>query len=388
MKRFLFILTFAALCASTTNAQKSIPHSVRITKTVAPQRTEIILPQVRGYNSYKGDFHLHTTYSDGRLNPSARVIEAWMDGLDIVAITDHYEGQKGIKNMLTALSTQDSTVIDIYKRTKVDFNLVHQEAAEQLEKSGYPMLLVKGGEISRNPQNIGHFNALFLTDINGVIDADPAEAMRKAKAQGGIVIHNHPAWRRDTSDKNEFHQKVYGEGLIDGVEVVNGLTFYPHIVRRCIDENLTMFANTDEHSLTEYRYGTADFFRTMTIVFAEELTEASVKEAILQHRTIAYSGGNLIGEESWLKDFLNAAVDFRLAKEYENKRTFCLTNNSSIKFLLRRNGTTIILEPFKSIMVSFGRDKTTGEFAAPVYTVDNMWHIDYQRPKIELEIDK
>lgn len=388
MKRFLFILTFAALCASTTNAQKPIPHSVRITKTVAPQRTEIILPQVRGYNSYKGDFHLHTTYSDGRLSPSARVVEAWLDGLDIVAITDHYESQKGIKNMLTALSTQDSTVIDIYKRTKVDFNLVHQEAAERLERSGYPMLLVKGGEISRNPQTVGHFNAIFLTDINSVIDKDPAEAMRKAKAQGGIIIHNHPAWRRDTSDKTEFHQSVYSEGLVDGVEVINGLTFYPHIVRRCIDENLTMFANTDDHTLTEYRYGSADFFRTMTIVFAEELTEASVKEAILQHRTIAYSGGNLIGEESWLKDFLNAAVDFRLAKEYEDKRTFCLTNNSSIEFLLRRNGTTIILEPFKSIMVSFGRDKTTGEFAAPVYTVDNMWHIDYQRPKIELEIDK
>lgn len=388
MKRFLLALTFVALCASTANAQKPIPHTVRLTKKASPQRTEIILPQVRGYNSYKGDFHTHTTYSDGNVSPSARVIEAWMDGLDVLAITDHYESQKGIKNMLTALSSKDSTVIDIYKKTKIDFNLTHKEAAERLEQSGFPMLLVKGGEISRQAQEIGHFNALFLTDINSVIDADPAEAMRKAKAQGGIVIHNHPAWRRDTSDKNEFHQKVYGEGLIDGVEVVNGKTLYPHIVRRCIDENLTMFANTDEHTMTAYRFGTTDSFRTMTIIFAKELTEASIKEAILQHRTIAYSCGCLIGEESWLKDFLNAAVDCRLTLVEENKRFFRLTNTSSIKFLLRRSGTTIELEPFKSIVVSIGRDKTTGEFAAPIYAVDNMWHIDYQHPKIELEIDK
>lgn len=388
MKRFLFILTFVALCAATANAQKPIPHAVRITNKTATKRTEIVLPQVRGYNCYKGDFHTHTFYSDGCVSPSGRVIEAWMDGLDILAITDHYEYRPGVKKVVAAIAAQDSTIIDSSKDVVVDLDVTHNEAVSRLEKAGYPMLLVKGGEISRNAQEVGHFNALFLTDISSVYDKDPIEAFRKAKAQGGIIVHNHPAWRRDTSDKNEFHEKVYAEGLIAGVEVINGKTLYPHIVRRCIDENLTMFGNTDEHSMTSASYGASGYFRTMTFVFAEELTEASVKEAILQHRTIAYSCGTLVGEYSWLKDFLNAAVECRLTQVNDDKRIFSLRNNCSIKFLLRRGGTTIELQPFESTMVSFGRDKATGEFAVPTYYVDNMWHIDYQRPKIALEIDE
>lgn len=387
MKKSFLMLAFVALCISTTTAQKPIPHAVGISTKSTTTRTEILLPQVKGYNCYKGDFHVHTTYSDGRLNPAARVIEAWLDGLDIVAITDHYEHHSGVRHMLKTISMKDSTVIN-YKMAKVSHNKIHEEAVSQLKKSGYPMLLVKGGEITRKPEDVGHFNLLFLSDIDAAFDKDPAEALRKAKAQGGIVIHNHPAWRRKTSDKTEFHQQVYGEGLVDGVEVINGRTFYPHIVRRCIDENLTMFANTDEHSLTDARFDEAGVFRTMTIVLAEELTEAAVKEAILQRRTIAYSCGYLVGEESWLNEFVNAAVDCRVTSVDEKKRMVRLTNTSSILLNLRRGKTIYVLEPFQSIMVSLYANKETGEHSAPVFHVDNMWHADYQHPKIELTIDE
>jgi hypothetical protein len=221
-------------------------------------------------------------------------------------------------------------------------------------------------------------------------DPDLEVALRKVKEQGGIVIHNHPAWRRKTSDKTEFHEKVYGEGLIDGVEVVNGQTFYPHIGRRCIDEKLTMFANTDEHSLISHRYGQVGCFRTMTIIFAKELTENAIKDAILKHRTIAYSGGNLIGDKSWLVEYLNAAVDCRVAKvnEKNNEHIYMLTNQTSIPLRLRRGKTIYVLEPFKPIMVSIGKDKADVEAAKPLFAVENMWVEDYEHPKVVLEIDK
>lgn len=396
MKKILIILMFAGLCISTADAQKKIPHATRLNNESTARRTEIILPQVKGYNVYKGDFHIHTTYSDGRVNPSGRVTEAWMDGLDVIAITDHYEGTSGLRKTLKVAAPQNGGTPIAYKAAKqlntppADFNAIHEEAASQVEKSGLPMLVIKGCEMARNAQTHGHFNALFLDDINTLYAPDMAEAFRKVKKQGGIIIHNHPAWRRKTSDKTEFHEKVYGEGLVDGIEVVNGGTFYPHIVRRCLDEKLTMFGNTDEHGLTAYRFAAAGHHRTMTLIFAKDLTEKAIKDAILKHRTLVYAGGYVIGDVNWLGELLNASVDCRLVKVDEKKgnRTFQFTNHSSITYRLQRGKTTYELAPFKSIMISCGKDKKTGKYLLPKFRINNMWQEDYKHPNIEIALDK
>ena len=57
-------------------------------------REEIVFPKVAGYLVLKGDFHIHTVYSDGQVLPETRVWEAWRDGLDILSITDHPEYQR------------------------------------------------------------------------------------------------------------------------------------------------------------------------------------------------------------------------------------------------------------------------------------------------------
>ncbi|MBQ5854929.1 MAG: hypothetical protein IIW50_03905, partial [Alistipes sp.] len=65
-----------ALCAfgATAMAQKSIPHAVRTLTEATNRRTEVVLPQIKGFNCYKCDFHIHTSYSDARVNPAGRVI--------------------------------------------------------------------------------------------------------------------------------------------------------------------------------------------------------------------------------------------------------------------------------------------------------------------------
>ena len=397
MKRLFLTLLAAGLCIVSADAQKKIPHAARLDREAKSARTEIILPQVKGFNCYKGDFHVHTTYSDGSVSPGGRVSEAWYDGLDVIAITDHYEGHRGIKKFLkvTAPYNEDGQPTkylgaNAKNGLRVDFNAIHDEAVKAAEKGGYPMLIIKGCEMARNAQSHGHFNALFLEDLNTVYDPDMAEAFRKVKKQKGIIVHNHPAWRRKTSDKTEFHEKVYSEGLINGVEVVNGGTLYPHIVRRCIDEKLTMFANTDIHGLTAHTYAKAGQHRTMTLILAKELTEKAIKDAILKHRTIAYAKGCLIGEESWLKEFLNAAIDCKIVKEDAKKgvRTYILTNTTSITYKLHRGKAVYELEPFKTLMVNFSKDKKSGNYHTPKFRVDNMWHIDYQHPTIEIELDK
>ena len=398
MKKSIILLLFASLCIFNVDAQK-IPHNYRPTGTQPNKRTEIILPKVNGYNVYKGDFHIHTSYSDGRVTPGGRVTEAWLDGLDVIAITDHYEGTSGLKKALKVAAplSPDGKPIE-YKSARdaghatADFNEIYKEAQWQLKRGGYNMLIIKGCEMAREPKEYGHFNCLFLKDINTVYDADIAEAFKKVKKQGGIVIHNHPSYRRPkgTTDKSESHKKLYDAGLIDGVEVANGVNFYPHMVRRCIDEKLTIFGNTDEHGFTSYRFGSLNCYRTMTLILAKDLTEKAIKDAMLKRRTLAYVCGYIAGEEKLLSDFLNAAVDCKILKVNEKKgdRTYMFTNMSSITYRLRRGRTIYELEPFKSVMVTLGKDKKTGGYTEPKFHVENMWHVDFKHPEITLELDK
>lgn len=397
MKKLFIFLAFAGLSLSTASAQKKIPHVYRTCNEVYNRRTEIVLPQVNGYNCYKADFHIHTTYSDGRLNPGGRVLEAWSDGLDIIAITDHYEGYRNVKKFfkVTAgfnpdgqptkyLSAFDSNSL------KMDFNAIHDEAVAQRDKSGFDMLIIKGCEMARNAKTHGHFNCLFLKDLNTLYNKDLSVAFDNVHAQGGLVIHNHPAYMRGTTDKSEFHEQVYSAGKIDGVEVANGYSFYPPIVRRCIEEKLFMVGCTDEHGETARKYGMLGTYRTMTFVLAKEMTEKAIKDALLKRRTISYSAGELIGEEELLADYLNAAVECRLTKvdNEAGKRTFQLTNTTSIPYRLRRGKLIYELDTFRSVTITLGKNKESGKYINPEFSVTNMWHVDFKHPLVTLEIDK
>lgn len=397
MKRGIILALFVGAIFFDANAQKEIVHTHRTSYEIYNRRIEIILPQVEGYNIYKGDFHIHTSYSDGRVNPAGRVDEAWRDGLDVIAITDHYEGRRNEKLAMKVLApynkdgkpTKYQSAFDA-KCVKADFNAIHQEAVYHRDKNGYNLTIIKGCEMARDSKTHGHFNCLFLKDINGLYEFDLKEALKKVREQGGIITHNHPAWNRDTSDKTPFHEEVYSAGLIDGVEVVNGYSYYPPIVRRCIEEKLFMVGCTDAHGMTSHKYKDCGSYRTMTLIFAKENTEEAIREALLQRRTLAYSGGDLIGEERWLTAFLNAAVECRFVKESQdgNSHTYILTNHSSIPYSLRLGTAIYKLEPFRSLNVVCKRDKESGKIDTPKFSVDNMWHIDYQHPIIEFTIDK
>ncbi|PYV19636.1 MAG: hypothetical protein DMG07_01485 [Acidobacteria bacterium] len=64
------------------------PYSLALPEVA---REEISFPPVAGFQVLKGDFHVHTFYSDGLVSPEVRVVEAWRDGLDVLALTDHSE---------------------------------------------------------------------------------------------------------------------------------------------------------------------------------------------------------------------------------------------------------------------------------------------------------
>lgn len=408
MKKLFLIIAVAAMAISTAMAQ-SVQTPIK-TKTAIrlysqpSHRTEIILPKVKGYTLYKGDFHVHTIYSDGEVTPRERIREAWYDGLDIIAITDHLEIRTYEKFMLKALQpySQNGKPF-VYanagagnKKDKdapmmCNLNAGYEEALYWRDRDNLPITVIRGTEIWRNPSVTGEYNALFLKDINAICHKDLFECFRRVKEQGGIIMHNHPGWRRKTMEKSEDQIRAYGEGWVDGIEVVNGSNLYPQMIDRCVDEKLTIFANTDVHRTSaQYFPRGGHFFRTMTFIMAKDRSEAAIKDALLKRRTIGYSHNNLIGEEKYLVEFLNEAVDCRVIaiNEKKGERTFLITNHCSIPFILRRGRGFYTLNPFQAIRVNFGKNKETGVYNKPTFVIDNMWTVGDKNPKFTIEIDK
>lgn len=358
-----------------------------------PSRTNFVLPQVDGLNCYTADLHAHTFYSDGDISPEERVKEAWCDGLDILAITDHIETRRQERNMLKFLkgyspdkkgfepiNTRVSRGKHADERGIVS-DLNHSaELARQTAKSYPELTIIKGAEISREPVHIGHYCALFTTDNNAIYSRDDAEAIRNARAQGAIITHNHPGWERTSCDMTEFHKKVYGEGLIDGVEIANGTSFYPEIVGRCIDKKLYMVSATDIHATTSY-YKKQNFYRNMTLIFAKDKSEKSLRKALLSQKTLGYCGGNIIGEESLLAKFFQASVKAHYVGAAKKGIRVSLTNQTSFDYLLKYNGIEIPVPAFQTIFVTLKDEKA-------LFEVKNMIHTDYQHPTIELKLNK
>ena len=337
-------------------------------------RREFVLPEVNGFKVLKADLHSHTVYSDGNVTPEYRVREAWVDGLDVLAVTEHVEYRPSEGKMYTFLKgylpaeMQNLDMSSVVKDMGIlsDLNLSNELATKAAE--GYGITIIPGIEITRTPETIGHYNALFVSDANNIYDADPAASIRKARAQGAIIMHNHPGWRRKNLQMTEFEQKVYGEGLIDGVEIMNGSEFYPSVVQRASDKELFMAANTDIHSTTAMDYTNQGHRRNMTFILAKDASPEAVKEALKKRRTLAYSFGTVAGDEELVKDFFLACVKFETFRvDGKGKRYMRMTNNSSMDFVLNFGGNPVQLRAFTSRNVSVAKDKKLN------FTVENLW---------------
>lgn len=390
------LLTLAVALVATLSASAQLYYTdsankdmLRFNEREGRQRVEMVLPQVRGFNIYKADLHNHTIFSDGSVTPEFRIKEAWHDGLDVIAVTEHveyrpYEGKmmnfltgyvpKNVKpansNVIRSEATDAGILSDLNYPVKL-----YQAAAK-----AYGITVIPGAEITREPTVIGHYNALFTKDNNTIYAKDPMQSIRNAKAQGAIVMQNHPGWRRTTLDMMEFEEKVYAANLIDGIEIVNGGEFYPRAITRAQKNKFFMASNTDIHGSTaeDYVLG-GNGHRNMTFIFAQENTLEALREALEARRTLAYSHGTLAGEESLLVDLFKASVATKVIQKAANgSKTVQLTNNSSIKYTLRfGNANPVILNPFTSIRATSGKD---GKLAVKV---ENMWCGEDAHPVVE-----
>lgn len=209
------------------------------------------------------------------------------------------------------------------------------------------------------------------------------QSLRNAKAQGALVMHNHPGWRRKSLEHPEFEVKAYGEGLIDGIEIMNGAEFYPKAIARAHARKLFVSANTDIHDATAETYRLQGHSRNMTLIFARNNSLEALREALEARRTLAYSFGTIAGDEQLLKDLFTASVRTKVlhTDPSNGRRTVSLTNSSSVEYVLRFPGQNpVVLKPFSTLMTTVGRDKPLD------VTVENMWYSEKDHPRIEINL--
>lgn len=298
------------------------------------QNQEISIPDIPGFYTLKGDFHMHTVFSDGHVWPTFRVNEALRDDLDVIAITEHID-YEGFPDLIAK-----------------DYNKSFEIASKAAKGKG--LIIIKGVEISPRVAPY-HHNALFLEDANllptDYMKSGKGEFVMKenithdqligpflaAQKQKAFVVYNHPSWswwdKKDTVLFTSFHQELLDRGILAGVEVVNSGNYNVIAHRMALTHDLTMLCNTDEHYDNHPRY--KDTHRPMTLVFAKEKTAEGVEEALFAKRTALYFGDYVVARkpeaEALFKSSLEVYIERKLRKA-EPLMVVNFVNNSDIPF--------------------------------------------------------
>ena len=286
---------------------------------VLSQRRLLNIPDLPGYVTLKCDLHMHTVFSDGNVWPTYRVYEAYRDGLDAIAITDHIEYSP-----------------------KEDYIPVNHNAAWEIAQSAAKegnILLIHAAEITRDMPP-GHFNAFFITDANA-LDKDSAyDAIEAAVSQGAFIEWNHPGWKSQEPDGipklYSIHNRLLENKMLHGIEFFNDNEYYPLILDWCKKYNLAVLGNSDVHGIISESYTQPEYSsRPMNLVFARERSVESLKEAMFAGRTLVWFRDIIGGKEEIAKPFFYQCI--KISKPYHetDKNTyFEIANNSEIPFYL------------------------------------------------------
>jgi 3',5'-nucleoside bisphosphate phosphatase len=255
-------------------------------------RKPIRIPDIAGFKTLKCDFHTHTVFSDGNVWPHIRAEEAWREGLDAIAITDHLE----------------------YQPHKADLPTNHNRATDIAKNHGdaLGLVVIRGSEITRKMPP-GHLNAIFLSSSEELAVDDWRDSVKAASGQGAFIFWNHPGWTGQQSDGlarwYPEHDELLSQKMLHGMEVVNDQSYYPEVHRWCLEKNLTMLANSDVHDPIGHVWDASrEESRPYTLVFASAATPEAIQEALFAGRTALRFRDLLIGREQYLRPIFEASV--------------------------------------------------------------------------------
>lgn len=143
------------------------------------------------------DFHVHTTWSDGRLSIRDVIDLYGQTGrFDVIAITDHILMKRdllGRAGRMISLGRRQFSV------TEDKFDDYLSEIASEAKRARrlYDLLVIPGAEITQNHLRSRKNSHIIALDIKQYISADQSarDILEEIRRQGGVSIACHPHHR-------------------------------------------------------------------------------------------------------------------------------------------------------------------------------------------------
>lgn len=140
-------------------ATTALGHGTASSPDGVSDARKIEFPDTEKYRTLVLDPHTHSVFSDGHVWPRIRIGEAFRDGLDAIATTEHLEYQPHLADI-----------------PHPDRNRSYEEAV--LAAGDSDLIVIPGWEITREAP-VGHMNAIFIQDANALMEikseSDPAD---------------------------------------------------------------------------------------------------------------------------------------------------------------------------------------------------------------------
>lgn len=328
MKKLLKLLPLLILTAGVAIAQSGNNQYVRLPGYEHIEaRSHLAFPDIRGFKTLKCDFHIHTLYSDGMVMPEERVREAWREGLDAIAITDHNYVSTRFKDC--------------------DMNTSYNKAKNAAGALG--ITVIKGVEYTC-AKPVGHLNFLFIADATPY-EKDKIEhkaAVERAAAEGAFIIYNHPGWPDKDSKLFDFQKDFIAQKKLHAMEIFNFVEYYPVAIDYCKQYDIAPMGCSDIHGPIRQAYDIDQNPRTMTLVFARNNSPEAIKEALFARRTVAYASGILAGSADYLRDIFAGSL-----KITSNDSSHFIENTSAVTYyLMSLDNDMITLPAGKTIRIS------------------------------------
>jgi histidinol phosphatase-like PHP family hydrolase len=206
---------------------------------------------------FRGNLHLHTTDSDGRLSPEQAVSLYAAAGYDFVALTDHWRRYQGPQRC-GYMAVLPGIELDVFPDAAQTVHLVGFGVGEQID-------------------------ALASRDLNA------QELIDAIRASGGYAILAHPAWSLNTNTL------ICGLQNLTAAEVFNSLSRTPWNGDRADSANLLdaasahgvrlpFVASDDSHFYTGEQCG------AFTVAQCDTPTAPAIAQALAQGRSYASQG--------------------------------------------------------------------------------------------------
>ncbi len=207
------------------------------------------------------DFHIHTSYSDGKSSPAEMALRGRELGLDALAITDHNDYQASL------------------------------EAIEFVRKSGLGVTCFAGEEVTSptwHILSIGAHHPVGYTDEQAGYPG-LRKTLDMIHKSGGRAFLAHPYWVSDRrfNQPTEEYERLLRDGGIDGVELLGDVLWEDNLrsLARYNDldqkDKLPILSNSDTHS-PEHTFGSY-----WTLVFARSNSQEDILAAIQERRSVA-----------------------------------------------------------------------------------------------------